>query len=268
MDYNAFNGPKLTPEQMAAYLERIGLSEPVSLDLEGLTKVQKAHQQSVPFDNLDIMAGRPLSLAHEDLFYKIVTRRQGGVCSEINTIYNWLLYSLGFDVTSYNSRIAYPDPVQFRRHRLMGVKLDGKTYITDAGSNLEFARTPLLLEADIIQSDGVAEYRLLWDEHFGWLYQQRRPGEADFHDFHLFNEDPQIDLDFMAPLFYFEAHPDSNMKTFPRASIYTEDQFIAIRNHSFLVERGDVRISTQPIEDFEEEKRMLREIFHLDTTGL
>ena len=268
MDFNAMNGPKLTDEQLAAYLERIGITEPVTLDLEGLTKVQQAHQKTVPFENLDIMAGRPLSLEQDALFEKIVIRRQGGVCAELNTAYNWLLYSLGFDVTSYNARVAYPKPIQFRRHRVMGVKLDGKIYIADAGTNLEYSRMPLLLEDGLIQFDGVAEYRHRKDEFFGWIQEQRRPGDEDFHKLVGFTLEPQIDLDFVTPMFYYEKHPSSNMSQFPRVSIYTDDQLLAIRNHTFLVERGDVCLRSEPIESWEEEKRMIREIFHLDTTGL
>ena len=268
MDFNTLNGPKLTAEQMAAYLDRIGLSGPVSLDLEGLAKVQKAHQQSIPFENLDIMAGRPLSLEHDALFDKIITRRQGGVCAELNTIYNWLLYSLGFRVTSYNTRIVFPNPIQFRRHRIMGVELDGRTYITDAGLNQEYSRTPLLLEENTIQTDGVAEYRYVRHEFHGWLYEQRKPGEAEFRPLYGFTQEPQIDLDFVTPMFYFEKHPGSTMRDFPRVSIYTEDQVLAIRNHAFCVERGDVRLSEEPIASWEEEKRIIRDVFHLDTTGL
>lgn len=100
MDINALNGPKMTEEQIAAYLRRIGVDGPVPLTVEGLGRLQLAHKLTVPFENLDIVAGRPLSLALDHLYDKIVRRRQGGVCAELNTLYNWLLYSMGFAVTS------------------------------------------------------------------------------------------------------------------------------------------------------------------------
>ena len=62
MELNARNGPKMTEEQITAYLARIGISSPVPLTLEGLGKLQMAHRLTVPFENLDIVAGRPLSL--------------------------------------------------------------------------------------------------------------------------------------------------------------------------------------------------------------
>ena len=63
---------------------------------------------------------------------------RGGVCSEINTLYNWLLEPLGFEVVSYSSRIiAKTLPIQPQSHRVMGVKLDGRIYLTDAGFNYD-----------------------------------------------------------------------------------------------------------------------------------
>ena len=92
------------------------------------TGLLQAHQQAVPFENLDVLAGRPLSLDHEALFDKIVRRRQGGLCAELNTCFNWLLYSLGFPVFSYHARICNPPTILFRRHRVLGVVLPEGCY--------------------------------------------------------------------------------------------------------------------------------------------
>ena len=268
MDYEALNGPKMTDEQIEAYLCRIGLSSPVTLDLAGLSRLQLAHLCTVPFENLDILAGRPLSLEHEALFDKIVRRGQGGVCAELNTAYNWLLYSLGFSVTSYNSRVAYPKPIQFRRHRVIGVDLDGKTYITDVGTNLEYSRVPLLLETGTVQSDGLAEYRYVAHDFFGYLQEQRKPGEDQWLPQIGFTLEPQIDLDYETPLFYYEKHPGSNMSQFPRVSLYRPDGLFAIRDHTLLEEKGGLVVSSRPITDWEEEKNLIRTLFRLDTDGL
>lgn len=176
MDWNAQNGGKMTGEQTAAYLARIGLSGPIPLTLEGLTVLHKAHQYTVPFENLDILLGRPLSLDHEALFDKIVTRRRGGVCAELNTLYNWLLYSLGFSVQSFSARIISGEKVQFRRHRVIGVTFGENLYSTDVGSTMEYARIPLLLKEGLVQTDGSCEYRYEKDPLYGWVQYQKKPG--------------------------------------------------------------------------------------------
>ncbi len=268
MDYEALNGPRMTEEQISAYLSRIGIEGPVSLDLEGLTRLQQAHLYTVPFENLDILDGRVLSLDHEALFDKIVTRRQGGVCAELNTSYNWLLYSLGFAVTSYNSRVAYPKPIQFRRHRVIGVSLPEGYYITDVGTNLEYSRNPLRLETETVQTDGAAEYRYVEDEFFGYLQQQRKPGDDRWLPQIGFTLEPQIDLDFVTPLFYYEKHPGSNMSQFPRVSLYRPDGMVAVRDHTLWEERGGLVLSSRPFSDWEEEKRCIQSLFRLDISAL
>jgi N-hydroxyarylamine O-acetyltransferase len=150
----------------------------------------------------------------------------------------------------------------------MGVALEGKLWITDVGTNLEYARIPLLLETDTIQTDGLAEYRYSAHEFFGFLQEQRRPGEDDWQPQIGFTLEPQIDLDFVTPLFYYETHPGSNMSQFPRVSLYRPDGLTAIRDHTLLEERGGVVVSSRPIEDWQEEKELIRTLFRLDTDGL
>ena len=71
---------------LGAYLARIGLAglEPRQ-DLETLTRVMEAHVQAVPFENLDACLGhRAPDLTVAGLFDKVVTRRRGGWCHELN----------------------------------------------------------------------------------------------------------------------------------------------------------------------------------------
>lgn len=224
MDWNHYNGPQMTPEQIHAYLDRIACPGPIPLNLAGLTRLLQAHQQAVPFENLDVLAGRPLSLDHEALFDKIVRRRQGGLCAELNTCFNWLLYSLGFSVFSYHARICNPPTILFRRHRVLGVVLPEGCYTVDVGFTLENARCPLRLEADLVQSDGACQYRYRRDPFYGWLQQQRLPG-GPWTDVLGFTQEPQVDQDFAPILFYFAHSPDSNMNQFARVSRYTPKAF-------------------------------------------
>ena len=270
MIYNEQNGPKMTDQQIHAYLARIGHTGPVTLDLAGLSAIHRAHQRAVPFENLDILAGIPLSLDHEALFDKIITRRRGGVCAELNTIYNWLLYSLGFQVTSYNSRIISGEKVEFRRHRVLGVRFGNQTYTTDVGSTMEYARKPLLLKEGLVQDDGSCLYRYERHPVYGWVQMQQKPG-LDWEPVLGFTEEPQLDVDFITPLFYFEAHPASNMNKVPRVSYYTDDGIIAIRAAAgstktrHLVERAGIIQQAVDITSIEQEKGLIQELFGLPT---
>lgn len=78
---------------VTAYLERIGAQEG-----DGVAVLADRHFRSVPFENLAIHLGEPIDLAPEALFDKIVHRRRGGFCYELNGLFAWLLGELGHDV--------------------------------------------------------------------------------------------------------------------------------------------------------------------------
>jgi len=61
---------------------------------------------SVPFENLDIHIGRPIILDQRLLYNKIVEKRRGGYCYELNGCFAWLLKRLGFRVSMLSARVA------------------------------------------------------------------------------------------------------------------------------------------------------------------
>lgn len=86
----------LNEVQIKQYLQRIGYDSMLSADLSTLFGLQWAHITHIPYENLDILAGIPLSIKVEDLFHKIVTEKSGGYCFELQGLYGELLKSCGF----------------------------------------------------------------------------------------------------------------------------------------------------------------------------
>jgi N-hydroxyarylamine O-acetyltransferase len=89
-----------------AYLDRIGAVRPSGPTAEALTDLHVAHLRSVPFENLSIHLGEPVVLEEAALFDKIVGRRRGGFCYELNGLFASLLTALGFRVTLLAARVA------------------------------------------------------------------------------------------------------------------------------------------------------------------
>jgi N-hydroxyarylamine O-acetyltransferase len=147
---------------IGTYLQRIGLSQPPERSLEGLAELGRAHLFSVPFENLDIAAGRPLSVELEAIYDKLVVRRRGGFCYELNGLYSWLLRELGFDVTLLAGRLVDPvthAPGPERAHLALLVELDGP-WLVDVGWG-EAYRRPFALRAGNEHTDpAIASYRL------------------------------------------------------------------------------------------------------------
>ena len=99
---------------------------------------------------------------------------------------------------------------------------------------------------------------------------QQKPG-LDWAPVLGFTEEPQLDVDFVTPLYWFEKHPASNMNKVPRVSYYTEDGILAIRAAAGstktrrLIERAGIIVDALDITSVEQEKTLIQEVFGLPT---
>ena len=73
------------------YLERMRFPAPdhhgLRPSLSLLRDLHEAHMLAVPFENLSIHYGQPIELRDDALYDKIVTRRRGGFCYELNGLF-------------------------------------------------------------------------------------------------------------------------------------------------------------------------------------
>src|SRR5690348_1505800 len=87
------------------YLARINYTGPRTPDEATLRALHVAHLRAVPFENLDIGRGVPIVLDLDRLYAKIVTRRRGGFCYELNGTFAELLRALGYSVELLSARV-------------------------------------------------------------------------------------------------------------------------------------------------------------------
>ena len=160
------------------YLARIGTNLPIRADIESLRVLQRAHMLTVPFENLDIIPlGRPIRLDLEALWDKIVVRKRGGFCYELNGLFAWLLTQIGFDVTYLNAVSYYPATDSFGidfDHLALLVRVPGQSarWLADVGYGENFS-LPMDLDSPGEQIEGGAAY---WLEPFKNGYQLWRRG--------------------------------------------------------------------------------------------
>lgn len=117
------------------YARRIGAPWPVTPDLETLDCILFAHQCNVPFENLESYARHIVpSLEIPALFDKLVTRRRGGYCFEVNALLTSFLQAVGYDAWSVSCRILRgKDFIPPMLHRGILVRLEGQIYYCDVG---------------------------------------------------------------------------------------------------------------------------------------
>jgi N-hydroxyarylamine O-acetyltransferase len=160
-----------------AYLERINYRGPLALTAETLRGLQVAHLLAVPFENLSIHAGEPIVLEDEALFSKIVERRRGGFCYEVNGLFAALLRALGFDVSMLSAGVANAEGVfgpDFD-HMTLLVGLEQR-WLVDVGFGDSFLE-PLLLDERGEQAQHNRAYRILRDDTHSILMQREGAGE-------------------------------------------------------------------------------------------
>lgn len=179
--------PMTATMDVGRYLERIGVDWPTAASptLDRLATLQRRHLLSVPFENLDIVAGRPIALAPAAFFEKVVARGRGGFCYELNGLFAWLLDALGFDVRLVEGRVLEDHGFTPRfAHAAVLVDLgaDGPPgsragwYLADVGFG-RFARRPLPLSGESRRDvEGTYRIRPLND---GGFEAQRRPPAGD-----------------------------------------------------------------------------------------
>ena len=80
---------------LQAYFARIGFQGAASADFATLKRMMRCQLFSVPFENLDVQAGKIVSLVPEEIFHKIVDRQRGGYCYEVNGLFAMVLGALG-----------------------------------------------------------------------------------------------------------------------------------------------------------------------------
>ena len=121
----SIDGKSMSDDEIIGYMKRIGIDSNITVDLNSLVSLQKAHLTHIPYENYDSLEHKLTSLNHKELYRKLITEHRGGICFELNGLYAWLLKSIGFDVKSHLSRYIIPEgEVHQRTHRVMTVTID------------------------------------------------------------------------------------------------------------------------------------------------
>ncbi|MDX3077414.1 arylamine N-acetyltransferase [Streptomyces sp. MI02-7b] len=146
--------------QADAYLRRIGAPRPTRPDADALRELHVRHLVAVPFENLSLHLGEPVTLVPDALHDKIVGARRGGYCYELNGAFAALLTALGYDVGLLACRGISPDGLGIPYdHLALRVRTaDGATLLADVGFG-RHAHHPLPLTTDTDQSDPGGVFR-------------------------------------------------------------------------------------------------------------
>lgn len=211
---------------LAAYFDRIGYAGEARPDLATLRAVHRAHLLTVPYENLDIQLGRPVTTDPEAAFDKIVRRRRGGWCYEMNGLLGAVLTQIGFKVTRM-SGAAMRDIKGDRaigNHLVLLVDLDGEPWIADTGFG-DGALEPFPLREAAFQIGGFAFSLEKLDARW-WRFHNHPFGGAKSFDFQVGPADPAV---LAEKCQWLQTAPDSGFVLNAVAQRFCGDEILQLR---------------------------------------
>jgi N-hydroxyarylamine O-acetyltransferase len=145
---------------VGAYLARIGIHDPAGPpDADQLRRLHAAHVSQVPFENLSVHNGEGIDLDPAALFDKIVGRRRGGFCYELNGLFAALLESLGYPVARCAARVWDGKAWGIPFDHLALIVETPEPWLVDVGFGAH-SRYPLRVSFDVDQPDPGGVFRL------------------------------------------------------------------------------------------------------------
>jgi N-hydroxyarylamine O-acetyltransferase len=219
-----------------AYLTRIGTARSSQADAATLRELQRRHLLTVPFENLSIHLGEPILLDPQALVDKLVRRRRGGFCYELNGAFATLLAALGFPVTLLAARVFGPDGLgpPFD-HLALRVDADtSESWLVDVGFG-RHSRYPLRLDVRTDQSDPGGTFRLA-DTADGDL-DVLRDGQPQYR----VEARPRTLGDFEPTCWWHQTSPRSHFTHGPVCSRLTETGRVTLSDRTLLQTTGDRR---------------------------
>lgn len=243
------------------YLDRINYDGPLVPTAETLRRLQVAHLLAVPFENLSIHAGEPIVLDDQALFQKIVSRRRGGFCYELNGLFAALLRALGFEVVMLSAQVAdtngnfSPD----FDHMVLMVTID-EPWLVDVGFGDSFIE-PLSLNERCPQVQDDRTYRVDADGERLVVMQRNEVGTSDeWKPQYRFTLKPYQYPDYAERCEYHQTSPLSHFTKARICSRLTQRGRITLGDMRFIATEGGTR-REHPVATEEEYADILREHF-------
>jgi N-hydroxyarylamine O-acetyltransferase len=210
--------------EISAYFERIGYQGPRAPTPSVLAALHWQHASTIPFENLDVLLGRGISLDPAAIAAKLVSAKRGGYCFEQNSLFADVLRALGFEVTALAARVwwgAGDAGLPPRTHMALRVDLAEGPVLCDVGFGGLTPVMPLPWHMENAQPTTHETYRLTVlaeGAAAGEIALQAEIGGA-WQSLYSFLPQPVDVADFVIANWYVSTHP---------ASLFTQEMICAM----------------------------------------
>jgi N-hydroxyarylamine O-acetyltransferase len=221
------------PFDLPAYLNRIGVAEVPSLDADGLLTLQRGQRLNIPFENLDILLGRGISLDSEHIFDKLVRQRRGGYCFEQNGLFLGALREAGFTARPLLARVwLFANGTPPKTHMINLVTVGDEEWIADAGFGGSYTPPMRLAEHEVVGTDGIS-HRLIRHDELGWMLERSADNGETWSPQYSFTTAKVWPADIALSNHFVSTEPGGRFTSNAIASIVLPNGFASIVNRDY-----------------------------------
>ncbi|MEP5423178.1 MAG: arylamine N-acetyltransferase, partial [Roseibium sp.] len=155
------------PFNLDTYLQRIDLSDK-SNGLPDFRQIQAAQIAAIPFESMFPFLGLVPGVEPVDVWQKLVLKKCGGFCFELNTLFGLALNALGYETQTVMARVRMgAERGGARTHMAFVVTVDDEEWLADTGFGGQAPVEPVKLGSNQSQTIAGQEYRIRQDEAEG-----------------------------------------------------------------------------------------------------
>jgi N-hydroxyarylamine O-acetyltransferase len=219
---------------------------------------------TVPFENLDIPLNQKIILSLPSLYEKIVLRKRGGFCYELNGLFNWLLEQIGFEVTLHSARVSTNgnEGPEFD-HLVLLVHLE-TTWLADVGFGDLFLEP---LQLDVNPSPKQQGKQFILSQKGGiWTLRKHHPG-SNWEPQYSFSLVPRRLPDFEEMCEYHQTSPDSSFTQKRLCTIATENGRITLSELKLITTDGGESEELE-LKSGDQYRQVLKDLFGVEANGI
>jgi N-hydroxyarylamine O-acetyltransferase len=222
-----------------AYFDRIQWGGSTRPTYETLAGVLRAHMSSIPFENLDVLLGRPIRLDLDGLQRKLVRARRGGYCFEHGTLFGAVIEAIGFRPVRHTACVIMftPRAAAPRTHMFLTVPVAEGTFVVDPGFGALAPRIPVPL-LDSVEARIGPEAHWMARDGPHWILRSRTAGKESDCWLSTLEEDNPVD--FEVGSHYVATHPGSPFVNRMMMRALTADGRVTVANRDVNIRCGDM----------------------------
>lgn len=237
-----FPAPPCAPGELNLdrYFARIGYTGTPRPDLQTLRALTELHPAVIPFEDVDVLLGRPIDLSPGALQAKLVAGGRGGYCFEQNGLLKRVLLALGFVVEGLCGRVLWMMPPDAQpmplTHMVLRVTIEGERWLADVGFGSCAAGAPLRFDAVGTEQPTRHEtFRLT--RQGAWTLLEAQFSDA-WHPVYVISPEPALDIDYILANWYTSTHPQSRFRRELRVAVTTPERRTTLMNNRLTVRQA------------------------------